>query len=239
MESGGQASDENSQLRPEDVALIEQALILIRRDHARRHLQQRAEWAAEHGAGEHGAAEHGGSEHGADGASGSGPWLPPGAWPGQGQWQGPGPWPIAHHYGGGPRGPGPRFGGAGHEHRGRHDGSLGRAARFRMLDALEAAERDGRALTISMIGEAIGVDQPRASRLVQDASDAGLVRRTVDPADARRSIIELTAAGRSQIAEVRSARRSAVEDALAGFTPEEAHTFAQLFSKFVGAWPRE
>ncbi len=108
-----------------------------------------------------------------------------------------------------------------------------------MLDALEAAERDGRALTISMIGEAIGVDQPRASRLVQEASDAGLVRRTADPSDARRSIIELTAAGRAQIADVRSARRSAVEDALAGFTAEEAHTFAQLFSKFVGAWPRE
>jgi DNA-binding MarR family transcriptional regulator len=108
-----------------------------------------------------------------------------------------------------------------------------------MLDALEAAERDGRSLTISMIGEAIGVDQPRASRLVQEASDAGLVRRTADPADARRSIIELTAAGKAQIVEVRSARRSAVEDALAGFTSEELHTFAQLFVKFVGAWPRE
>lgn len=228
MESDGQAPDENSQLRPEDVALIEQALILIRRDHARRHLQQRAEWAA---------------EHGADGAPG--PWQSPASWPGQGQapwqgqWPGPGPWPISHHHGGGPRGPGPRFGGAAHEHRGRHDGSLGRAARFRMLDALEAAERDGRALTISMIGEAIGVDQPRASRLVQEASDAGLVRRTADPADARRSIIELTTAGRAQIADVRSARRSAVEDALAGFTPDEVHTFAQLFIKFVGAWPRE
>ncbi len=223
MESGGQASDENSQLRADDVALIEQALVAIRRDHARQHLQHRAEWAA---------------EHGTDGASG--PWPGAGAppWAG-GQWPGGGPWPIVHHHGGGPRGPGPQFGGPAHEHRGRHDRSLGRAARFRMLDALEAAERDGRALTISMIGEAIGVDQPRASRLVQEASDAGLVRRTADPADARRSIIELTAAGRAQIADVRSARRSAVEDALAGFTADELHTFAQLFVKFVGAWPRE
>jgi DNA-binding MarR family transcriptional regulator len=234
MESDGQASDENSQLRPEDVALIEQALIVIRRDHARRHMQQRAEWASEHGGdGASGSASAPGS------ASGSSPWQGPGGWTGQGPWPGPGPWPISHHHGGGPRGPGPRFGGAGHEHRGRHDGSLGRAARFRMLDALEAAEREGRALTISMIGEAIGVDQPRASRLVQEASDAGLVRRTADPSDARRSIIELTTAGRAQIADVRTARRSAVEDALAGFTPEEAHTFAQLFIKFVGAWPRE
>ena len=221
MEDGGQASDENSQLRAEDVVLIEQALIAIRRDHARQHLQHRAEWAA---------------QHGDDGAPGA--WPGAGPWPPNGQWPGGGPWPIVH-YGGGPRGPGSRFGGPAHEHRGRHDRSLGRAARFRMLDALEAAERDGRSLTISMIGEAIGVDQPRASRLVQEASDAGLVRRTVDPSDARRSIIELTAAGRAQIADVRSARRSAVEDALAGFTAEELHTFAQLFVKFVGAWPRE
>ena len=221
MESGGQASDENSQLRAEDVALIEQALVAIRRDHARQHLQHRAEWAA---------------EHGADGAPGV--WPGGGPWPPNGQWPGGGPWPIAYHRGGGPHGPG-RFGAPAHEYRGRHDRSLGRAARFRMLDALEAAEREGRALTISMIGEAIGVDQPRASRLVQEASDAGLVRRTVDPSDARRSIIELTAAGRAQIADVRSARRSAVEDALAGFTTDELHTFAQLFIKFVGAWPRE
>jgi DNA-binding MarR family transcriptional regulator len=221
METGGQASDENSQLRAEDIALIEQALVAIRRDHARMHMQKRAEWAA---------------EHGADGATG--PWPGGGQWPPAGPWTG-GPWPVVHHHGGGPRGPGLGMGGPSHEHRGRRDRSLGRAARFRMLDALEAAERDGRALTISMIGEAIGVDQPRASRLVQEASDAGLVRRTADPADARRSIIELTAAGKAQIVEVRSARRSAVEDALAGFTPDEAHTFAMLFNRFVGAWPRE
>ena len=140
-------------------------------------------------------------------------------------------------HGFGPGGPG--FPGHGGAHRGRRDGSLGRAARYRMLEALEAAERAGRSLTISMIGEAIGVDQPRASRLVQEASESGLVRRTTDPSDARRSIVELTAAGRTQISDVRSARRSAVEDALAAFTPDEAHAFAELFTRFVTAWPRE
>ncbi len=145
---------------------------------------------------------------------------------------------LAHDHVGG-RGNHGGYGGPGHGHHGRRDGSLGRAARFRMLDALEAAERDGRTLTISMIGEAIGVDQPRASRLVQEASDAGLVRRSPDPADARRSIVQLTEAGRKQISEVRTIRRSAVEDALASFTADEARTFALLFDRFVKAWPRE
>lgn len=123
--------------------------------------------------------------------------------------------------------------------RGRPDGSLGRAARFRMLDVLEAAERNGTTYSISTLAPAIGVDQPRASRLVQEAVDRGLVSRVSDPADARRTLIQLTAAGRKQIGEVRTHRRSAVEQALATFTPQEAREFADLFARFVRAWPRD
>lgn len=118
------------------------------------------------------------------------------------------------------------------------DGSLGRFARFRMLEALAAAEADDRPLSVSSLAQAIGVDQPRASRLVQEGVERGLVRRVPDPSDARRALIQLTAAGRSQLGEVQSHRRSAVEAALAGFTPEEAQTFATLFDRFVRSWPR-
>ena len=59
-----------------------------------------------------------------------------------------------------------------------------------------------------------------------------------DPSDARRALLQLTAAGRSQLGEVQNHRRSAVEAALASFTPEEARTFAELFNRFVRAWPR-
>lgn len=118
------------------------------------------------------------------------------------------------------------------------DGSLGRIARVRMLDALATAEEAGSPLSISTLAQAIGVDQPRASRLVQEGVERGHVRRVPDPSDARRALIQLTAAGRSQLDEVRTHRRSAVESALADFTPEEARTFAELFDRFVRAWPR-
>ncbi|WP_223692762.1 MarR family winged helix-turn-helix transcriptional regulator [Leifsonia poae] len=108
-----------------------------------------------------------------------------------------------------------------------------------MLDALEAAERAGTDLSISALAQAVGVDQPRASRLVQEGVERGLVRRIQDPTDARRSLIQLTSAGRTQITEVRTHRRSAVEEAIASFTPEEARTFATLFDRFVHAWPRD
>lgn len=107
-----------------------------------------------------------------------------------------------------------------------------------MLEALAAAEAEERQLSVSSLATAIGVDQPRASRLVQEGVERGLVRRVPDPSDARRALLQLTAAGRSQLGEVQNHRRSAVEAALASFTPEEAQTFAELFDRFVRAWPR-
>jgi DNA-binding MarR family transcriptional regulator len=126
------------------------------------------------------------------------------------------------------RGRGPRPGGHG------HDRSLGGAARFRMLDALEGAPR-----TVSELADATGVDQPRASRLVADAAERGLLRRGVDPRDARRAIIELTDAGRSHLRDAHATRRSAVESALAGFSSAETETLAGLLDRFVAAWPRD
>ncbi|MFB9640907.1 MarR family winged helix-turn-helix transcriptional regulator [Agromyces lapidis] len=126
---------------------------------------------------------------------------------------------------------------AGRPHRrGRGGPGLAQAARFRLLDALEAAPQPP---SVGQLAEAIGVDQPRASRLVQAAVEAGHARREIDPADARRSAIVLTAAGRRVLAGARDTRRGAVETALAGFSPEESAEFARLLTRFVAAWPRD
>jgi DNA-binding MarR family transcriptional regulator len=98
-----------------------------------------------------------------------------------------------------------------------------------MVGALR--ERDG--LSVSEIADAVGVDQPRASRLVGDAAERGLVTRRPDERDARRSVVQLTDAGRALLESAESRRRSAVADALAGFTPEETATFAALLARFV------
>lgn len=106
-----------------------------------------------------------------------------------------------------------------------------------MLDALaRQAASDG--MGISALAEAIGVDQPRASRLVAEATKRGEVARAVDPNDGRRSVVQLTAAGRSVLSEARRGRRDAVTTALAGFSEEEAARFAALLTRFVTAWPR-
>jgi DNA-binding MarR family transcriptional regulator len=116
-------------------------------------------------------------------------------------------------------------------YRGPHD-RFGGAARFRLLGALR--ERDG--MSVSEIAEMVGVDQPRASRLVNESAERGLVTRRADEKDARRSVVEITAAGRAMLDTANASRRSAVQDAVAGFTPDERATFADLLTRFVAGW---
>ncbi|MDQ4214948.1 MarR family winged helix-turn-helix transcriptional regulator [Microbacterium capsulatum] len=104
-------------------------------------------------------------------------------------------------------------------------------ARLRMLDALA-----GGPLSVSAVGEAIGVDQPRASRLVQQGVERGWLLREADPDDARRTRIVLTDDGRRMIRGFRGERREALRGALAALTPEEQHEFARLLAKVADNW---
>lgn len=138
--------------------------------------------------------------------------------------RGHGPFDHAHHggppFGRGPFAPHARFGGG--------------PARMRLLEALAAASHP---LSVSEVGEAIGVDQPRASRLIQQAAALGLVRREADPDDARRTRIALTDEGSQLVRGFRGERRERLQAALAGFTESERADLARLLTKLAAAWP--
>lgn len=106
---------------------------------------------------------------------------------------------------------------------------------MRMLEALVAASAP---LSVSEVGEAVGVDQPRASRLVQQAVELGLVRREADPDDARRTRIALTPQGEALVTGFRGERRQAVRSALADFSDAERADLARLLGKLADGWPR-
>ncbi|MFK3835083.1 MarR family winged helix-turn-helix transcriptional regulator [Microbacterium sp. NPDC087868] len=145
-----------------------------------------------------------------------------------------------HGWRGGPRG-GERGGPFGHGHPGMPpwmgdpSGRLGGPARMRMLEALAAASAP---LSVSELGAAIGVDQPRASRLVQQGVDHGFLRREADPDDARRTRIALTDEGRNLARGVRGERRQMLSGALAAFTDEERTELARLLNKLADNWQR-
>ncbi|WP_321182064.1 MarR family transcriptional regulator [Microbacterium algeriense] len=114
-------------------------------------------------------------------------------------------------------------------------GRLGGPARMRMLEALAAASAP---LSVSDLGVAIGVDQPRASRLVQQGVERGYVRREADPDDARRTRIALTDEGRRLARGVRGERRQLLTNALSSFTDAERTELARLLNKLADNWQR-
>lgn len=147
------------------------------------------------------------------------------------------------HHGGGPHAHGPHDGGTPWM-RGGPGGPgfgpgmrlAGAPARIRLLDALVHAEHP---LSVSEVADAVGVDQPRASRLVQQAVEMGLAAREADPDDARRTRIALTPEGRRRAGDFRGERRERLSRALADFTDAERAELVRLLGKLAASWPRD
>lgn len=118
---------------------------------------------------------------------------------------------------------------------GRAPASAANSASFDVLDALEAAEQQGSEATVSSVAEALQMDQPRASKLVGAAVEAGLVRRLADQADGRRSRLVRTAAGRRATERVHRFRRKVFGGAMADWSAHERAQFAALLERFVAA----
>lgn len=119
---------------------------------------------------------------------------------------------------------------AGNRHGERRRGGL---ALMRLVQSLTAAQRP---LSVSDLGEAVGVDQPRASRLVQQAVAYGLVEREADPEDARRTRIVLTDHGREFVKRATSEQQETLADALTALDEQEQAELARLLSKLAANW---
>ena len=62
-------------------------------------------------------------------------------------------------------------------------------------------------LSLSGIADAVGVDAPYATLIVDALEERGLVERRPDPADRRRKLVSLTSEGKEAIARVASIQR--------------------------------
>lgn len=157
-----------------------------------------------------------GSEHFGRGRSGQG-WGPHEGWGGRGGDQGQG-------------------GHDGHDGHGGHGGrgSVGGPALMRMLGVLAHSPEP---LSVSELAEHIGVDQPRASRLVQQAVALGHAEREADPADARRTRVRLTESGEQLVHGVRNQQRDEASTALEALDANERSELLRLIGKLANAWP--
>ncbi|MFI1046549.1 MarR family winged helix-turn-helix transcriptional regulator [Streptomyces griseoruber] len=104
---------------------------------------------------------------------------------------------------------------------------------FDLLDAVESATERGEPLTVTEAAAALAVDQPRASRLAAQALEAGLLRREADQRDGRRSLLTLTADGRTALARLHDFRHRVVTETVADWPAEDREALARLLTRFV------
>jgi DNA-binding MarR family transcriptional regulator len=102
-----------------------------------------------------------------------------------------------------------------------------------VLDVVEEQEEAALPCTVTSVAEGLGVDPPRASKLVARAVVDGLLRRQADQGDGRRSLLALTPAGRAHQEEVHRFRREVFGRAMAGWSAAERRQFARLLTQFV------
>lgn len=101
-----------------------------------------------------------------------------------------------------------------------------------VFGVLDAVEEHGPS-SVTALAEVLGVDQPRASRLVAKALDEGFLVRRADQTDGRRSLVSLTASGRAQVDAAHSARQEVFAHVMARWSAQERATFARLLTEFV------
>jgi DNA-binding MarR family transcriptional regulator len=103
-----------------------------------------------------------------------------------------------------------------------------------ILAALEGCATHSGEATVGFIAERLSVDPSRASRIVADAVDKGIVRRVASQSDARRIGLELTETGRAHAQAIRRYKWKVFADALGQWPEEDLVTFARLFQRFNG-----
>jgi DNA-binding MarR family transcriptional regulator len=85
---------------------------------------------------------------------------------------------------------------------------------------------------LGALAHAFGLDPSTITRQVQALEAAGLAERTVDAADRRASILDLSMEGRVVLQRTREHRRARLEAALSDWTTKEREEFGRLLEKF-------
>ncbi|MEV8115446.1 MarR family winged helix-turn-helix transcriptional regulator [Streptomyces xiamenensis] len=101
---------------------------------------------------------------------------------------------------------------------------------FSVLDVIEGRDTP---CSVTDVATALGVDQPRASRLVLRAVGEGLLERRTDPSDARRTLITLTGPGREQLDRTHRFRQEVFARVMADWPDADRTEFARLLTAFV------
>ncbi|SDW95970.1 MarR family winged helix-turn-helix transcriptional regulator [Paenibacillus sp. CF384] len=87
-------------------------------------------------------------------------------------------------------------------------------------------------LGIKALADTFQLDISTASRQTASLEAKGYVERTVDPKDARVSLLQATSTGREMLLKVRQLRQTFFTDVLKDWTEEESALFGELLERF-------
>jgi DNA-binding MarR family transcriptional regulator len=103
-----------------------------------------------------------------------------------------------------------------------------------VVDAVEEGpDRDGQPVSVGTVGDRLGIDPSRASRVVSRAIQGGYLRRVASQTDGRRIGLELTAAGEELAAQAHRFRRSFFTEVMRDWSAADRREFASLLTRFV------
>lgn len=105
------------------------------------------------------------------------------------------------------------------------DDDARRVGHVLVLEAIDASHAKGSA-AIGDVAVELGLDRSNASRMLAAAVEAGLVTKTVSPADGRRTELRATASGRELLASARAWQRETFTELVADWPAEDARRFA-------------
>jgi DNA-binding MarR family transcriptional regulator len=103
-------------------------------------------------------------------------------------------------------------------------------AEFAVLAALE----EYGSLSQADLGRRLGLDRNEVSGIVSRLEQGGRIDRQVDPANRRRNLVTLTAAGGAHLEEIQRHADAAQDELLAGLDPAERRQLNVLLAKLLG-----
>lgn len=87
-------------------------------------------------------------------------------------------------------------------------------------------------VTVKDVAAALELDHSTASRLLVDMQAEGLIERSSDPADRRRTVVDLTPTGQAVVRESSSIRTWAIDMMLAEWSEADLAEFTRLVERF-------
>lgn len=112
--------------------------------------------------------------------------------------------------------------------------ALGRSVDLaKILACLAIAEHPGERPTVAELATALNVEHSTASRLVKTAATEGLVVRSPDPEDRRRTTVRLTEAGRAVVTESTATRTWALDFMFTDWDHRDLTALTSLLERLV------